>query len=558
MAKKKSHKQPKQSGYTHRQRRIVVVAFAFSGAAALIYEVLWTRELSLVFGSTVYAVSMMLAAFMSGLSLGAWLGGKWADRTDNQIALFAKLEFGIAVFGLLSIPLVQVLPSLYFYIYDAIRPGFLLFFVFQMMLSFFIMLVPTTFMGATFPVVSKINTAALDELGTDVGNVYSVNTLGSIAGSLLAGFLLIPLIGVKATTFVAAAINLIVSGAMFYVSGKLPGRALATAGIVGLAGAAAFGLMSQQEAFAHNFYRIGDFETYEEYVEYRDGIVTQYFSDDVHGRVVVFETADGERHLQNSGKVEGSTEPLDRQTTSLLSLLPIAAAENPESVLVVGLGTGFTTEAALDAGMERVDTVEINDSVVTASELFVEDRVESHPASEIFVTDARNYLETTDRTYDVITSEPSYPLSTHVSHLFTKEFYELSKSHLNEGGIYTQWIPRYLLTDEDQAMMIKTFAEVFPETYIWGSNQGENEAVDMLLIGVNGDRPLDPDEVNAAVVAAAPVPLDFGYFGGPTEVAALIADPDIPINTDNLPYLEFRAPRNQILFYQEGVAGLAQ
>ena len=558
MAKKKPVKQPKQSGFTHRQRRIAVIAFAFSGAAALMYEVLWTRELSLVFGSTVYAVSMMLAAFMSGLSLGAWLGGKWADKTENQIALFAKLEFGIAVFGLLSIPLVQVLPSVYFYIYDAVRPGFLMFFIFQMMLSFLIMLVPTTFMGATFPVVSKINTAALDELGTDVGNVYSVNTLGSIAGSLLAGFLLIPLVGVKATTFLAAGLNLIVSGAMFYVAGKLPGRTLVTVGLVGLAGAVAFGLVSQQEAFAHNFYRIGDFATYEEYVEYRDSIVTTYFADDVHGRVVVFETSDGERHLQNSGKVEGSTQELDRQTTSLLSLLPIAAAEEPKSVLVVGLGTGFTTEAALDAGIERVDTVEINDSVVTASEFFVEDRVSSHPASEIFVTDARNYLETTDRTYDVITSEPSYPLSTHVSHLFTQEFYELAKSRLNEGGVYCQWIPRYLLTDDDTLMMMKTFAEVFPNSYIWGSNQGGDEAVDMLLIGVNGDRALDPTEIDEAVRLSAPIALDFGYFGGPQEVAGAVADPDIPVNTDDLPYLEFRAPRNQIIFYQEGTAGLAQ
>jgi spermidine synthase len=558
MAKKKAANQPKQSGFTHQQRRLVVVAFAFSGAAALMYEVLWTRELSLVFGSTVYAVSMMLAAFMSGLSLGAWLGGKWADRTDNLIALFAKLEFGIAVFGLLSLPLVQILPSVYFYIYDAVRPGFLMFFIFQMMLSFLIMLVPTTFMGATFPVVSKINTVALDELGTDVGNVYSVNTLGSIAGSLLAGFMLIPLIGVQATTFVAASINLIVSGAMFYVSGKWPGRALATAGLVALGAAAIFGLSTQQTAFAHNFYRIGDFATYEEYIEYRDSVVTQYFADDVHGRVVVFETPDGERHLQNSGKVEGSTGELDIQTTSLLALLPIMAAEDPESALVVGLGTGFTTEAALDAGIDRVDTVEINDAVVEASELFVEDRLTSNPRSEYFVTDARNYLETTDRTYDVITSEPSYPLSTHVSHLFTKEFYELSRSRLEEGGVYCQWIPRYLLTDDDTLMMMKTFAEVFPNTYIWGSNQGEDEAVDMMLIGVNGDRELDVATINFETMTAAPFPFDFGFFGGPQDVAAAVAQPSIPVNTDDLPHLEFRAPRNQILLFQQEVEGLAQ
>ncbi len=201
-------------------KNIAVMAFAFSGMAALIYEVIWTRELSLVFGSTVYAVSMMLTAFMSGLSLGSFLGGRWADRTKNLISLFGKLELGIAVFGLLTIPLIQVLPTLYFFVYNTIKPSFYLFFFFQLLLSFCIMLIPTTFMGATFPVVTKINATSIEELGLEVGNVYSINTVGSILGSLGAGFILIPLIGVKATTFAAAGLNLLVASTMLVVSGS--------------------------------------------------------------------------------------------------------------------------------------------------------------------------------------------------------------------------------------------------------------------------------------------------------------------------------------------------
>jgi spermidine synthase len=201
-----------------RSRKLAVAAFAFSGMAALIYEVIWTRELSLVFGSTVYAVSMMLTAFMSGLSLGSFMGGKWADRSKNLIALFGRLELGIAVFGLLTIPLIQVLPTLYFFVYNTIKPSFVLFFFFQLLLSFVIMLIPTTFMGATFPVVTKINATSLEELGLDVGNVYSINTVGSIVGSLGSGFMLIPLIGIKGTTFVAAGLNLFVAASMIVVS----------------------------------------------------------------------------------------------------------------------------------------------------------------------------------------------------------------------------------------------------------------------------------------------------------------------------------------------------
>jgi len=424
-----------------------------------------------------------------------------------------------------------------------------------MALSFLVMLAPTTLMGATFPVVTRIATVALDEVGTDVGTVYSVNTLGSIIGSLATGFLLIPLIGVKATTLVAAGLNIGVAAVVWSLSGKkVTGKVAAVAGsVLLLAVMAAFA--SQQAAFAHNFYRIGDFATAQEYREYRDSLKTRFFADDVHGRVVVLEEPSGDLLMQNSGKVEGSTGPLDRQTTSLLALLPMHSAASTESVLVIGLGTGFTARAALEAGAGSVDTVEINDAVVEASKLFVGDDLASNPDHSVFVMDARNYLAGSDAGYDVITSEPSYPLSTHVSHLFTLEFYRLAESRLSEDGVFCQWIPRYLLRDEDTLMMLKTFAEVFPNVAVWGSNQGQDEAVDLLLIGTKGARQADPAAVQAAVIEAMG-PTDFSYYAGPDEVAQATSDPEIPLNTDDRPLLEFRAPRNQIEFYREGLEGL--
>lgn len=536
-------------------RKVTIVAFAFSGMAALMYEVLWTRELSLVFGSTVYAVSMMLAAFMSGLSLGAFLGGRWADRSPNLYILFARLEFGIGVLGLITLVLVQALPGIYFMVFDAARPSFGVFFLLQMLLSFLVMLAPTTLMGATFPVVTKIATQALDELGTEVGNVYSINTLGSIAGSLGTGFLLIPLIGVKSTTVAAACVNIAVASVVWFVAGRrLTGKALAVLGIL-MAGAFAAAFGTSQAAFAHNFYRIGDFATSQEYEQYRDSLTTRFFADDVHGRVVVLEEPGGDLLMQNSGKVEGSTGPLDRQTTALLANLPMASAVSTESVLVVGLGTGFTARAALAGGADSVSTVEINQAVVEASRLFVGDELDDDPRHEVHVTDARNYLAATEDRYDVVTSEPSYPLSTHVSHLFTLEFYRLVESRLRDDGVFCQWIPRYLLRDEDTLMMLKTFAEAFPNMQVWGSNQGQDEAVDLLLIGIKGDRVPDPGEVHASVTEVVG-PLDFSYYAGQAEVMQATSDPLVPLNTDDKPLLEFRAPRNQIEFYRNGLEGL--
>lgn len=545
-----------------RARKLAIFAFAFSGTAALIYEVVWARELSLVFGSTVYAVSMMLASFMSGLSLGAFLGGKWADRSENLFALFGKLELGIAVFGLLTIPLIQLLPTLYFFVFNTLKPGFALFFFLQLLLSFSIMLVPTTFMGATFPVVVKINTASIEELGHDAGNAYSVNTIGSIVGSLSAGFLLIPLIGVKGATFVAAGLNFFVAAGMLSISKSTAVKRLLPAGIIALVVVGVLASTTHPPAIAHNFYRIADYQTYDEYKAYLKDVRTLFFADDLHGRVTVFEVPGGERSLATDGKVEGSSTPYDRSIMSLFALIPVLSADEPESVLVIGLGTGYTAHAALYSSNAKVDIAEINKAVLPASKFFVGDTIDKNPRAKFYINDARNFLYTTNKKYDVVTSEPSYPVSTHISHLFTKEFFELVAEHLNEDGIYCQWIPRYVMRDEDMLMMFKTFTSVFPRTYVWGSNYGASDAQDVMMIGVKGDRELNAEEIEAKVRQVAKdnlslTNLEFSFYADPATILDLVKGtlPDgrpIPLNTDDRPLLEFIAPKNHIEFFRQG------
>jgi spermidine synthase len=530
--------------------------------AALIYQVVWAREFTLVFGSTVYAISMMLASFMSGLSLGAFLGGKWADRSTNLFVLFGKLELGIAVFGLLTIPLIQLLPTLYFFVFNTLKPGFALFFFLQLLLSFGIMLVPTTFMGATFPVVVKINTASIEAIGHDAGDAYSINTIGSIFGSLSAGFLLIPLIGVKGAIFVAAGLNFFVAIGMISLSKSTPARKLLPTGIIALVVIGIFAAITQPPAIAHNFYRIADYQTYDEYKEYLKGVRTLFFADDLHGRVTVFEVPSGERSLANDGKVEGSNTEYDREVMSLFALIPILSAQDPKSVLVIGLGTGFTAHAALYGSQADVDIAEINKAVLPASKFFVGDTLDKNPRAKFYINDARNFLYTSKKKYDVVTSEPSYPVSAHISHLFTMEFFELVAEHLNDDGVYCQWIPRYVMRDEDMLMMFKTFTSVFPRTYVWGSNYGASDAQDVMMIGVKGDRELDPKEIEARVRESAKANLalanlEFSFYADPATILELVKGtlPDgrpIPLNTDDRPLLEFIAPKNHIEFFRQG------
>ncbi len=193
-----------------KQKILILIALSFSGMAALIYEVVWIRPLSLIFGSTVYATSTIIAAFLAGLALGSWLFSSYADKARNPLKLFALLELGIGIYGLIMISLFNILPSLYLKLYTAFFSSLGLFFVVQFLLSFAIVLIPTTLMGATWPVINKAYVTA-EKVGKETGSLYAVNNLGAVIGTLAAGFLLIPLLGIKLSIIVAASVNIIVA-----------------------------------------------------------------------------------------------------------------------------------------------------------------------------------------------------------------------------------------------------------------------------------------------------------------------------------------------------------
>lgn len=194
--------------------KTLLICFALSNVSALIYEVTWGRELTYVFGTSVYAISTVLTAFMSGLALGSYVFGKYADRTPSPLKLFAKLEIGIGIYGIMTLGIFKLLPYPYFTLYNLFHGSFLFHYV-QFWLCFVVLLIPTTFIGATFPVMNKLYARDLDGLGKKVGVVYSADTLGAAVGSFAAGFILIPLFGHNDATAIAVMINLVV-GACIY------------------------------------------------------------------------------------------------------------------------------------------------------------------------------------------------------------------------------------------------------------------------------------------------------------------------------------------------------
>ncbi|MGZ8848262.1 MAG: fused MFS/spermidine synthase, partial [Pyrinomonadaceae bacterium] len=199
--------------------RLIAVCFLFSGATGLIYEVLWARMLGLVFGATTIAISAVLTAFMGGLAIGSIIAGGVAKRIKNPLRTYALIEIAIGLYALLVPALFRGIDFFYGFIWERFHPGFYGFALSRFLLAAVVLFLPTALMGATLPVLVAAIRAAGDSRANAVAKLYFLNLAGAIAGTVAAGFLLLPTFGVRVTTWIAAAANLAI-GVTALVAGK--------------------------------------------------------------------------------------------------------------------------------------------------------------------------------------------------------------------------------------------------------------------------------------------------------------------------------------------------
>ena len=196
--------------YSKSSLSLIALCFVLSGATGLIYEVLWARMLGLVFGATTFAISAVLAAFMGGLALGSAWSGRFAARIQRPLRAYGIMEIAIAVYALAVPLLFRLVDYLYAFIWEQFRPGFYAFNLWRFVLSCLVLLVPTTLMGATLPVLAAALLRAPNHKATAVTRLYTCNLAGAIVGTIAAGFLLLPSLGIRLTIFTAAAINAVI------------------------------------------------------------------------------------------------------------------------------------------------------------------------------------------------------------------------------------------------------------------------------------------------------------------------------------------------------------
>ncbi len=521
-------------------------ALALTGFVALASEVAWTRVLVLVIGPTTYAFGIMLAVFITGLALGSFAGARLASRSrDGRLALAAVMigftaATAVALWRLPGLPL-GVAASV------ARLDGQVTRILLEQALTAASTLLPIAVaLGAAFPLAVRVAARERDELAGDVARLYTGNTIGAIAGSLAAGFLLVPWLGLHGTLVLSAAL----AGLGVVVMAGLSRTTRLGRVVVATAGVAAVGVAWQTPRLDPALLSSGAYK----YLSYLDSpdpesVLTagtlEYYREGAS--TVSVRRAAGARMLAIDGKVDAS-DAGDMLTQKLLAHVPLLLHPEPRQVAVIGLGSGVTMGAALAHPIERADVIEISPEVYDASALFAD--VNRRPLDDLraraIVGDGRTHLLLGRSTYDVIISEPSNPWMAGIASLFTREFFQGARARLSAGGILCQWAHTYDIQPEDLRSIVATFASVFPDGTMWLVGDG-----DLLLVG--SDRPLVEElAVIASRFGRGDVAADLAtvgvadaasllslYVGGPDEIARFASG--AIVQTDDRTALEFSA-----------------
>ena len=517
-------------------------ALAFlSGWITLSGEVAWTRLFGLLFGFTASTLTLVLAIFLAGLAGGAIVASSLRRNTQTWLggAQLASLALLVTGSFLAAHSAAWIADAVRLHSSSEVRIELA-----KLQLLAVTVLPLALTLGLTFPLLIRTG-------GMSVGWLYGVNTLGSIAGSLMAGWLLIPWLGTQNTLAAGAVASAVAAGIVFRNS---PGRWQILLGASAVAALAVFPRWNMAEVTAGAY----------KYAPYYEGSVSnalaegeiEYLNEGVTATVTV-KRLRGARTLAIDGKVDASDSGSDLLTEKLLAHLPLLVAGNAKQVCIIGLASGVTAGAALTWPLERLDIAEVSPEVVQASHFF--DSVNGRPLADartrLLVADGRNHLALTAASYDLIVSEPSNPWIAGMNGMFTREFFATAKSRLRKNGVMAQWFHVYNLHADDLRSLLAAFHSVFPNAVLWQLNDG-----DMLMTGS------DALPVPAVQVLSERARLDLAAVAVPDasllwqlyrmrgeDLGRFVAG--AAVNTDDRPWLEFHGQRN--LHLQTDAANLA-
>jgi len=490
----------------------VYVAIALSGLTALAAEVIWTRLLSLHFGATVYTFALILAVFLIGLGIGSTIGASLSRSTASprralgwcQLLLCGAIAW--AAYQLTeSLPYWPINPSL------ATSPWF------TMQLDFvrclWVVLPGAVLWGASFPLALAAVASTEQDAARLAGSVYAANTVGAIVGSMATSFILIPWIGTSHTEQVIIIVSALSALLMLEPSfaGAAAGRpdreaAAESSRFAAIRGTASLAVaMIAAGLLARSVHELpGLLVAYGRYAATRIGQATIiYVGEGLNASVAVSELSNGVRNYHNAGKVQASSEPQDMRLQRMLGHLTTLIPASPKKVLVIGCGAGVTAGAvSVDPAVEHETIAEIEPLVPRVVSTYFSEHnfdVVRNPKVHVRIDDARHFVETTSEKFDAVTSDPLDPWVKGAAMLYTLEFFDLVKHHLNPGGVVTLFVQLYESNTEAVKSEIGTFLEAFPNGVVFG-NTNEGKGYDLVLLGQVEPTRIDVEAVQAKLL----------------------------------------------------------
>jgi len=462
----------------------VYVTIALSGACALGAEVVWTRLLGPMLGATVYTFSIILTVFLLGLAIGSGLGSLLALAVRPQTAMGCCQLLLTAAIAWTAFMLSKSLP--YWPINPKLSTSPWITFQIDVLRVVWAVWPGTLLWGAMFPLALAAVRSEDEDAARSVGNVYAANTGGAIAGALGFSLLLIPRMGTRqaersliALTIVSALC--VLAPIVWSRRGKLGAWCLAASTVMaGLLAASVPGVPGTVIAYGRLSMIAGESQIL-------------YVGEGMNSSIAVSQYGNT-RQFHVSGKSEASTNPYDMRVQRMLGEMPALLHPRPRSVLVVGFGAGVTAGSFVaNPDVQRIVVCEIEPLVPpTTTRYFGKENynVLHDGRTEVIYDDARSYILTTPESFDIITSDPIHPWVKGSATLYTEEYFEMARQHLNPGGIVAQWVPLYETDTDTVKSEIATFFDVFPNGTIW-ANEGDDGGYDLMLLGE-----ADPIQIN--------------------------------------------------------------
>ena len=431
-----------------------------AGAVAFYQEVLWARMLSHVVGSSIYAFGVMVASFLTGIALGGGVGAALArDKARAAQALAVALIVAAAAAATAYLLLEDLLPS---------RAGLLqntrtvlgIRIPMNALFSGLLLLPMTIAIGMTYPLAVRVLARDADDAAPASARVYSWNTVGAILGSLAAGFVLIPALKYEGAAQVAVFASAILGIAALWVLVPVNRVFAAAVSVVALVGCALFQPTAPVQLLVTSPLNVGD-----------KARVLHY--DVGRSASVVVLSQEGGLALRTNGLPEALMEsPGSLQRFSgeyWLSPLAVLARPEAREMLIVGFGGGVVVEA-VPPSVQRIDVIELEPEVIEANRITAHLRKRNplaDPRVNVIVNDARGALRLTSKRYDAIVSQPSHPWTAGASHLYTREFMQMARDHLNPGGVFVQWMNVIFMDESLMRSLTATLLAVFPEVRVY-------------------------------------------------------------------------------------------